>query len=286
MAHLSQKKAAKDFTAKWKGRGYEKGESQPFWIELLQKVLQVEDPFSIISFENRVKLSNTSFIDAYIKPTHVLIEQKSIEKDLRSPIPQSDGTTLTPFRQAKRYAAELPYSERPRWIVICNFQEFHVYDMENPQGEPEVIFLKDLEKEYHRLSFLVNDSNAHIKKELEISIQAGEIVGVLYDKLLAQYIHPENPDSQKSLNKLCVRLVFCLYAEDAGIFGTKNMFHDYLSRFSEVEFRKALIELFKVLDTSPEDRDPYMDDSLAAFPFVSPEDYRRDQGPYPPESQR
>ncbi len=269
MAHLSQKKAAKDFTAKWKGRGYEKGESQPFWIELLQKVLQVEDPFSIISFENRVKLSNTSFIDAYIKPTHVLIEQKSIEKDLRSPIPQSDGTTLTPFRQAKRYAAELPYSERPRWIVICNFQEFHVYDMENPQGEPEVIFLKDLEKEYHRLSFLVNDSNAHIKKELEISIQAGEIVGVLYDKLLAQYIHPENPDSQKSLNKLCVRLVFCLYAEDAGIFGTKNMFHDYLSRFSEVEFRKALIELFKVLDTSPEDRDPYMDDSLAAFPFVS-----------------
>ena len=269
MAHLSQKKAAKDFTAKWKGRGYEKGESQPFWIELLQKVLQVEDPFSIISFENRVKLSNTSFIDAYIKPTHVLIEQKSIEKDLRSPIPQSDGTTLTPFRQAKRYAAELPYSDRPRWIVICNFREFHVYDMENPQGEPEVIFLKDLEKEYHRLSFLVNDSNAHIKKELEVSIQAGEIVGVLYEKLLAQYIHPENPDSQKSLNKLCVRLVFCLYAEDAGIFGTKNMFHDYLSRFSEVEFRKALIELFKVLDTSPEDRDPYMDDSLAAFPFVS-----------------
>ena len=269
MAVLSQKKAAKDFAVKWKGRGYEKGESQPFWIELLQKVLQVEDPFSIISFENRVKLSNTSFIDAYIKPTHVLIEQKSIEKDLRSPIPQSDGTTLTPFRQAKRYAAELPYSDRPRWIVICNFQEFHVYDMENPQGEPEVIFLKDLEHDYYRLSFLVDDSNAHIKKELEVSIQAGEIVGVLYEKLLAQYINPENPDSQKSLNKLCVRLVFCLYAEDAGIFGTKSMFHDYMSRFSTSEFRKALIELFKVLDTSPEDRDPYMDDSLAAFPFVS-----------------
>lgn len=82
MADLSQKKAAKEFAAKWKGRGYEKGESQPFWIELLQKVLQVEDPFYIISFENRVKLSNTSFIDAYIKPTLVLIEQKSIEKNL------------------------------------------------------------------------------------------------------------------------------------------------------------------------------------------------------------
>ncbi len=269
MAVLSQKKAAKEFAAKWKGRGYEKGESQPFWIELLQKVLQVEDPFSIISFENRVKLSNTSFIDAYIKPTHVLIEQKSIEKDLRSSIPQSDGSTLTPFQQAKRYASELPYSDRPRWIVICNFQEFHVYDMENPQGEPEVIYLKDFEKEYHRLSFLVDDSNAHIKKELEVSIKAGEIVGVLYDKLLARYRDPDNPESQKALNKLCVRLVFCLYAEDAGIFGSKNMFHDYLEQFPASMFREQLIKLFRILDTLPEDRDPYEDEKLLAFPYVN-----------------
>ena len=264
-----QQKAAREFATKWAGKGYEKGESQPFWMELLQKVLLVEDPYGIISFENRVKLSNTSFIDAYIKPTHVLIEQKSIEKDLNTPIPQSDGTTLTPYQQAKRYAAELPYSERPRWIVICNFREFDVYDMENPQGKPEVIYLKNLEKEYHRLSFLVDDTNVHIKKELEVSIQAGQIVGVLYEKFLAQYIHPEDPDSQKSLNKLCVRLVFCLYAEDAGIFGNKNMFHDYMSQFPVSEFRKALIELFRVLDTSPEDRDPYMDERLATFPFVS-----------------
>lgn len=269
MANLSQKKAAKDFAAKWKDRGYEKGESQPFWMELLQKVLQVDDPFSIISFENRVRLSNTSFIDAYIRPTHVLIEQKSIEKDLRTPIPQSDGTTLTPFRQAKRYAAELPYSERPRWIVISNFREFHVYDMENPQGEPEVIYLKDLEKDYHRLSFLVDDTKNHIKGELEVSIKAGEIVGVLYDKLLAQYRNPNNPESQKSLNKLCVRLVFCLYAEDAGIFGTKDMFHDYMSQFSAGEFREKLIKLFRILDTSQEDRDPYEDERLLAFPYVN-----------------
>ena len=265
----NQQKAAKEFAAKWKGKGYEKGESQPFWMELLQKVLQVDDPFSIISFENRVKLSNTSFIDAYIKPTHVLIEQKSIEKDLRTPIPQSDGTTLTPFRQAKRYASELPYSDRPRWIVICNFQEFNVYDMENPQGEPEIIYLKDLEREYHRLSFLVDDTSVHIKKELEVSIKAGEIVGILYEKILAQYKDPSNPESQKSLNKLCVRLVFCLYAEDAGIFGTKNMFHDYMDRFPAQDFRRALIELFQVLDTVPEDRDPYMDESLSAFPYVN-----------------
>ena len=264
-----QQKAVREFAAKWKGKGYEKGESQPFWMELLQKVLQVDDPFSIISFENRVKLSNTSFIDAYIKPTHVLIEQKSIEKDLRTPIPQSDGTTLTPFRQAKRYASELPYSDRPRWIVICNFQEFNVYDMENPQGEPEIIYLKDLEREYHRLSFLVDDTSVHIKKELEVSIQAGEIVGVLYDKILSQYKDPSNPESQKALNKLCVRLVFCLYAEDAGIFGTKNMFHDYLEQFPASMFREQLIKLFRILDQRPEDRDPYEDEKLLAFPYVN-----------------
>ena len=264
-----QRQAAKAFAAKWKGQGYEKGQSQPFWMELLQKVLQVEDPFSIISFENRVKLSNTSFIDAYIKPTHVLIEQKSVEKDLRTPIPQSDGTTLTPYRQAKRYAEELPYSDRPRWIVICNFREFDVYDMEKPQGEPEIILLENLEKEYHRLRFLVDDSNASIKKELEVSIQAGEIVGVLYDKFLAQYKDPGNEESQKSLNKLCVRLVFCLFAEDAGIFGSKNMFHDYMAQFSAGEFREKLIKLFRILDQKPEDRDPYEDEKLLAFPYVN-----------------
>ena len=264
-----QRQAAKAFAAKWKGQGYEKGQSQPFWMELLQKVLQVEDPFSIISFENRVKLSNTSFIDAYIKPTHVLIEQKSVEKDLKTPIPQSDGTTLTPYRQAKRYAEELPYSDRPRWIVICNFREFDVYDMENPQGEPEIILLENLEKEYYRLSFLVDDTNVHLKQELQVSIQAGEIVGVLYDKILAQYKDPNNPESQKALNKLCVRLVFCLYAEDAGIFGTKDMFHDYMEQFPASMFREQLIKLFRILDQKPEDRDPYEDEKLLAFPYVN-----------------
>ena len=264
-----QRQAAKAFAAKWKGQGYEKGQSQPFWMELLQKVLQVEDPFNIISFENRVKLSNTSFIDAYIKPTHVLIEQKSVEKDLKTPIPQSDGTTLTPYRQAKRYAEELPYSERPRWIVICNFREFDVYDMENPQGEPEIILLENLEKEYHRLSFLVDDTNVHLKQELQVYIQAGEIVGVLYDKILAQYKDPNNPESQKALNKLCVRLVFCLYAEDAGIFGTKDMFHDYMEQFPASMFREQLIKLFRILHQKPEDRDPYEDEKLLAFPYVN-----------------
>lgn len=268
-----QRQAAKAFVRDWTGKGYEKGETQRFWLDLLHRVFGVDNPTQIMSFELPVKTitkeKGSDFIDAYISTTKVLIEQKGSHVDLSAKARQSDGAELTPYQQGRRYAAGLPHTMNPRWIVACNFTTFEVHDMEHPNDAPEVIFLKDLEKDFHRLSFLVDDTNVHLKKELEVSIQAGEIVGVLYEKFLAQYIHPENPDSQKSLNKLCVRLVFCLYAEDAGIFGAKNMFHDYMDQFSANEFRKALIELFQVLDTSPEDRDPYMDEKLAAFPFVN-----------------
>ena len=264
-----QPKAAKEFAKRWKDRGYEKGESNLFWIDLLQSVYGVENIAEFISFEDQVHLDHTSFIDGYIESTHVMIEQKSIGKDLRKGIKQSDGTFLTPFQQAKRYSAELPYSKRPRWIITCNFAEFLVYDMEKPNGEPEQIFLKDLEKDYYRLQFLVNTGNENLKKEMEISLKAGELVGKLYDAILKQYKNPDNPHTLKSLNMLCVRLVFCLYAEDANIFGQHEMFGRYLSKFPISEVRKKLIELFQVLDTKPENRDPYMDDDLAAFPYVN-----------------
>ena len=231
MQQNRQSKIAKEFASKWKGKGYEKGESQPFWLELLQTVLGVENPYEMISFENQVRLSNTSFIDAYIEPTHVLIEQKSVDKDLTKPIVQSDGSRITPFQQAKRYAAELPYSRRARWVVICNFKEFHIYDMEHPQSEPEIVLLENLESECYRLEFLVDEGNAHLKKEMEVSLQAGQIIGEIYDELRKQYINPDDPETLRSLNVLCVRLVFCLYCEDAGVFGRHSMFHDYLIQF-------------------------------------------------------
>ncbi len=272
MAKNQQSSAAKAFAEHWEGKGYEKGESQSFWLELLQTVFGVERPYDIISFENQVRLNSTSFIDAYIEPTHVLIEQKSRDKDLNKGIKQSDGSILTPFQQAKRYAAELPYSRRPRWTVVSNFRQFYVYDMENPQGEPAVIELKNLETEYYRLQFLVDTGSEHLKKEMEVSLQAGEIIGEIYEELLRQYINPDDPHTLRSLNILCVRLVFCFYAEDAGIFGEKRcMFHDYLSRFKpgQGEMRKGLLELFEVLNTPVDKRDPYMDDCLKAFPYCN-----------------
>ena len=272
MTDTQQKVAARKFAAYWKDKGYEKGQSQTFWLTLLSDVLGVEDVGSFITFEEQVKLDHTSFIDGIIPSTHVLIEQKSIDKNLKAAIKQSDGSLLSPFQQAKRYAAELPYSQRPRWIVICNFAEFHVYDMERPGGDPEVILLADLEKEYYRLQFLVDTGSEHIKKEIEISLQAGELVGVLYDALLKQYKDPSSQSTLQSLNKLCVRLVFCLYAEDAGIFGGKSMFHDYLRDVPVSGIRRALVELFKILDQKPESRDKYLADdnpALAVFPYVN-----------------
>lgn len=269
MTDKEQKAAAKKFAESWKGKGYEKGQSQLFWIDLLTKVYGVEDISAFISFEDQVHLDHTSFIDGYILSTRVMIEQKSLGKDLNKPIKQSDGSLLTPFQQAKRYITELPVSKHPRWVVTCNFSEFYVYDMERPNGEPEKIKLADLPKEYYRLSFLTKTDSEHIKKEMEVSLQAGELVGKLYNAILKQYHDPENPDSLRSLNMLCVRLVFCLYAEDAGIFGRHEMFHDYLSKYDVKDVRKALIELFRMLDTKECDRDSYDDTPVAEFPYVN-----------------
>lgn len=268
MNDLEIKKQAKEFANFWDDKGYEKGQSQVFWLTLLNKVLSVDNPEQYISFEDKVMLDHTSFIDGYISATHVLIEQKSRDRDLRKAIRQADGTLLTPFQQAKRYSADLPYSKRPRWIITCNFQEFLIYDMEKPNGEPESILLKNLPKEYYRLQFIVNSQNENIKKEMEISIKAGEIVGILYDALLKQY-NEKDEQELKSLNELCVRLVFCLYAEDSGLFGEKLAFHNYLQGFQVKDTRRALIDLFKVLDTKIEDRDKYLDDELAKFPYVN-----------------
>ena len=269
MTDKEQQATAKKFATDWKGKGYEKGQSQPFWLSLLHDVYGVEHPELFISFEDKVVLDNTSFIDATIPSTKVLIEQKGLGKDLRKPIKQSDGTLLTPFQQAKRYITELPLSKHPRWVITCNFSTFCVYDMERPGGEPEEILLENLPKEYYRLSFLTDTGNEHLQREIEVSIAAGKIVGLLYDAFAKQYINPNRDRAQKSLNMLCVRLVFCLYAEDAGIFGRKKMFNDYLAEFDAKHLRKALIDLFHILDTLPENRDPYLEPALAAFPYVN-----------------
>lgn len=280
MTNVQQRAAAKQFAADWEDRGDEKQETQAFWLALLQKVFGVEEPEKYISFERRVEVDDprtgkrtTKFIDGYIPQTRVLVEQKGKDIVLTRGYKQSDGSLLSPYQQARRYGAYLPQSEQPRWIVVCNFQTFEVHDMNFPNGEPEVLTLADLAADCSKLDFLVNTGSDAIKHEEKVSLQAGELVGVLYDALLQQYKDPTDPKTLKSLNALCVRLVFCLYAEDAGIFNhRRDMFHDYLRDIPAHGIRKALVELFRTLDQKPQDRDKYLFDdnpTLAAFPYVN-----------------
>lgn len=264
-----QEKCAIEFIERWAGRGNERQDSQSFWLDLLGSVYKIENPTTYITFEDKVMLDHTSFIDGYIEKTKVLIEQKGLNKDLNKAIKQSDGSYLTPFQQAKRYSANLPYSQRPRWIVTCNFKEFYIYDMEQPNSEAVIVKLEDLPKESYRLEFLVDKTNEHLEREMQISLQAGEIVSDLYDGLLKQYIDPESAGTLHAINQLIVRLVFCLYAEDSGLFGHRLAFHDYLNQFPAPHFRKALIELLEVLNTPIKERDPYLEESLASFPYVN-----------------
>ena len=269
MNNIQQEKAAREFAERWEGKGNEKSDTQSFWMSLLRQVFGIDAPEQYILFEQPISLGHTSFYDAYIPTTKVLIEQKSIDKDLNKGYPQSDGQTLTPFQQANRYAKEMRYSERPRWIVTCNFQEFHIHDTDRPNEQPYIVRLENLEKEYYRLQFLVDEGNEHIKQEMKISEEAGQLVAQIYDALLAQYHEPEKPETLCSLNILCVRLVFCLYAEDARLFGSKTAFHDYLAPYAAKDIRRALIDLFDVLDTDIPNRDPYMEDALKVFPYVN-----------------
>ena len=260
--------AAAEFAERWKGRGYERGESQPFWLDLLSNVFGIKTPTDgFISFEDHRMVDASNFIDGRIPSTRVLIEQKSLGKDLRAGIRQSDGSLLNPFQQARRYVVSLPVSEHPRWIVTCNFSEFLVYDMEQPNGEPEQILLENLGKEFYRLMFLVDAKNEHLSKEMQVSMQAGEIVGRIYEALLQQY-DDNSPEALRWLNILCVRIVFCLYAEDAGVFA-HDQFHDFLVTYEAKDLRRALRDLFEVLNTPIEKRSKYLQEELKAFPYTN-----------------
>ena len=249
--------SVKNFVDQWSGRGYEKGEAQPFWMSFLREFFNITAPEKFISFEVPVP---QGFIDALIEDTKVLIEQKSSSVNLDDP---------EIFLQAKRYNDALEYSRKARWIVTCNFNEFRIFDMDRrkPQLEPLKIFLHELPEKFHAFDFMIDPTKVRNIVELELSLKAGEIVGKLYDALLTQYINPNSAESQISLNKLCVRLVFCLYAESSDLFGKHKIFRDYLNR--EHNLRRGLIDLFEVLSTPLDKRDPYLDDMLKKFPYVN-----------------
>lgn len=270
MTDKEQKKAAKEFVERWKDRGNEKQDDQSFWNDLLHDVLGVERTSDFIDYQKQVHFEDSvKYADGYIKSTRILIEQKSKDVDLSKGEKQSGDVYLRPDQQARRYANNMPVDERPKYIITSNFKEIWIYDENRPHSDPEKILLKDLPKEYYRLQFIVDTGNVHIKKEMELSIKAGEIIGEIYNAIREQYDNPNDDETLKSLNKLCVRLVFCFYAEDAGLFGKKSAFHDYLEHYDADDLRGALKDLFAVLNQEPDARDKYLKPELASFPYVN-----------------
>lgn len=272
MTDAQQREAARQFIYRWHGKGKEDEDARSYWIEILTDILGVERVTERVEFEKKVVGAdgNTKRIDVYIPETHVLIEQKSLGIALDKP--QAGHNGQTPYEQAKYYDNYLPHSEKARWIVTSNFEEIWIYDMDAKVPEPRKLLLTEISHKFHMLDFLVNRETKEISDEMKVSLDAGRIVGELYEAFLKQYKNPDDPQILKSLNKLCVRIVFCLYAEDAGVFGRKNLFRDYMTQFNVQTARKGLRDLFCVLNQKAAERDPYLADDdplLASFPYVN-----------------
>ncbi|MDR0309006.1 MAG: N-6 DNA methylase [Coriobacteriales bacterium] len=263
----AQKAAAAAFAAKWTGRGYEKGDTAPFWLELLRECLGVKDPDNIARFEKR---TDAGFPDVTIEDTGVIIEQKSLGIDLEKP-EMRQRRLVTPYEQALSYAQSLPPSHSPRFIITCNFEEFRIHDREADQsGKTHTqVGLAELPEQIHLFNFIIDPKNSRIERERTVSIKAGELIGELHTELMGEYIDPESEASQHCLNVLCVRLVFLLFAEDSGVLGRRDMFLDYMRGFDAEQSRRALLDLFEVLDTPEDRRDPYLSDALKAFPYIN-----------------
>ena len=263
------KQSARKFKEFWTlAKDSEVGGYQKFWLSLLGDVLRVDDVMSRISFQSPVPMPGTTkYLDAWIPETRVLIEHKS--RGIKLDAPQAGHDGKTPFEQALEYNIARPFSEKARWIVTCNFDEIWVYDMDRPLDDPQKILLANLPKELTRLDFLVDTSVKAVReKEMEISIRAGRIVGDVYRALRKRYADPDSAETLKALNRLCVRLVFCFYAEDADIF-PKDALWTLLKNTEARNLRRALLTLFRTLDTPEAERDPYLEPEIAAFPYTN-----------------
>ena len=270
MAIAVDKQGLIKFVEKWTGRGKEDEDDRSYWIDLFQNVFAQSDVTDRLDFQKKVvgEDGNTKRIDVYIPETNIIIEQKSLGIALDKP--QAGHKGMTPYEQAKYYDNGLPRSEKARWIVTSNFDEIWVYDMEKRKPEEDVIkiYLKDLDKEYHMLLFLFDPQVEQIRRELKVSQEAGDRIGRVYDALLALYPGEPTEEEYKSLNLFCVRLVFCYYAEDAGLFN-KYQFRDYVASFNPKHLRNGLKDHFRILDTKEDERDRTEEPELLAFPYVN-----------------
>lgn len=266
---MTTKKQIREFIDRWDGQGHEKQETQKFWLDLMQNVLGMTNAIHNTEFEH--KTASGGFIDVLCPDARFLVEQKSAGVDLDKKEPRQEGQ-VTPVEQALRYADNLPFSLKPSVICTCNFQRFRFYDLEkDPRatGSPVADFtLRELGDHIDTLTSVFDTGNSRIVAERQLSEKAGILVANLHNAIAAQYADPDALGSHHSLAVLTVRFVFCLYAEDAGLF-PQSAFSRYIESFDAARLRRGVIDLFATLNTKPEERDRYLEPELARFPYVN-----------------
>ncbi len=245
-----------NFVRDWQGHGYEKGEFQKFWLAFIREVFDIRQPEKFIDFETQVKIDGkTKFLDGYLFESKVIIEQKSSHVKLDDSV----------YQQAKSYNDALNYGRKARWIVTCNFQEFKIYDMDT-QAAPVQILLEELPEKFYVFDFLIKKTRRTIDFDRDLDFEAGVNIRKLYELMCKG---KKSRAVFESLNKLCVRLVFCFYAESAGIFPKRKMFTEYLRNFNDKDsFRRALKEIFEILSTPVDKRSEFISDELKQFPYI------------------
>ncbi len=153
MTDAERREAARQFCQRWAGKGREDEDARSYWIEFLQNIIGMDNVTERVDFEKKVvgPDGNTKRIDAYIPETHVLIEQKSLGIALDKP--QQGHGGMTPYQQAKMYDNSLPVSEKAKWIIVSNFADIWVYDMDTKVPEPQKFTLADIQTKYSLFEF-------------------------------------------------------------------------------------------------------------------------------------
>ena len=234
--------------------GYERGQSQNFWTQIFN-AYGVSGQVQLKAFEHRLKDDKSQkYVDAFI-PKLVMIEQKSRGLDLNKA-----------YNQVSKYYERLSAADKPRYIVLSNFDELWLYDIENPLNIKEYKCpLADLPKNAEWLDFLApNAAMAEIVEENPINRQATEMIAKLHQAFISDGVNADE------LALFLTRLIFCFFADDTGIFGQKNLLDGLLTneaRSDGSNLNEVFTTLFDTLNTK--DRSSRLPESYAAFAYIN-----------------
>ena len=245
---------AASFARKWTDAGYEKGETQSFYNDFF-RIFGVRRE-SVARYEERVeKLDDTSgFIDLFW-PGVLIVEQKSAGRDLSAAYEQAGG-----------YFDALPERERPRYILVSDFQHFELHDL--LQRDVVSFRLDQLPEHAEKFGFILGVASRTFRDQDPANIEAAELVGRLHDSLRDAGYPPHD------LERFLVRIVFCLFADDTGVFEPRDILLGFLetrTREDGTDVGPLLAQLFQVLNTPEGQRSATLDEDLASFPYVDGE---------------